>query len=117
MRCGFCNLFALAGADDALIDAYLTALERQAQCLEEATAPDRAISRLAIGGGTPTVLAPSQLQRLFDLAGHYFEARPSQIPTSVETSPKTCTRERLQVLRERGVQRVSIGVQSFIEEE
>jgi oxygen-independent coproporphyrinogen-3 oxidase len=41
----------------------------------------------------------------------------ARIPISVETSPLTARRDRLQVLRERGVKRVSIGVQSFVEAE
>jgi oxygen-independent coproporphyrinogen-3 oxidase len=116
MRCGFCNLFARAGAGDDFVDAYLRALERQATAMADATSPAR-MARIAIGGGTPTFLPPSGLDRLFDIAERHFDARSSRIPTSVETSPKTATPERLQILRERGVQRVSIGVQSFVEEE
>ncbi|HEV3119376.1 MAG TPA: STM4012 family radical SAM protein, partial [Gemmataceae bacterium] len=116
MRCGFCNLFARTAADEDLVDAYLAALERQARALADATAPCT-IARIAVGGGTPTFLLPSQLDRLFDLADRLFGARPSAIPCSVETSPKTATSERLAVLRRRGVERVSIGVQSFLEQE
>jgi oxygen-independent coproporphyrinogen-3 oxidase len=117
MRCGFCNLFARAGADQVLVDDYLDALERQAKVMAAVTAPGRAIARLAIGGGTPTFLSASQLERLFRMADRYFDARPSTVPTSVETSPKTATRERLEVLRLVGVERISIGVQSFVDEE
>jgi oxygen-independent coproporphyrinogen-3 oxidase len=117
MRCGFCNLFARSGADEALVDAYLAALEKQARVLAEATAGARRIARLAVGGGTPTFLSPDQLERLFDLAERWFGATPVQVPTSVETSPKTATEPRLQYLRRRRVQRVSIGVQSFVERE
>jgi oxygen-independent coproporphyrinogen-3 oxidase len=116
MRCGFCNLFARASADDDIVDAYLGALQRQAKVMADATAP-LSVARFAIGGGTPTFLSPSQLDRLFNIADRCLDAQPSRIPTSVETSPKTATSERLQVLRRRGVQRVSIGVQSFVEEE
>jgi oxygen-independent coproporphyrinogen III oxidase len=117
MRCGFCNLFARAGGDGGYLDAYLEALERQARCVSEATAGARRIVRMAIGGGTPTYLEPRQLGRLFDLAERWFDASPKFVPTSVETSPKTATADRLAVLRERGVERVSIGVQSFLDAE
>jgi oxygen-independent coproporphyrinogen III oxidase len=113
MRCGFCNLFARAGGNDAYLDAYLDALERQAAELAIATEGDRRIVRLAVGGGTPTFLSPRQLERLFDIAEHYFSASCDCIPTSVETSPKTATADRLACLSERGVQRISIGIQSF----
>ena len=117
MRCGFCNLFARAGGDDRAVDAYLDALERQTHVMAAATAGDRLVSRMAVGGGTPTYLTAGQLERLFDLAEQYFAASPQQVPTSVETSPKTALPDRLHVLRRRGVDRVSLGVQSFIDDE
>lgn len=115
VRCGFCNLFARAGGDDAYLDAYLDALERQANVLSEATEGERRIVRFAIGGGTPTFLSPRQLDRLFDIAGKHFACSGRTVPASVETSPKTATADRLAVLAERGVERVSIGIQSFLE--
>jgi hypothetical protein len=117
MRCGFCNLFARAGVDGAFVDVYLAALERQARVLAEATAGSRGIARMAVGGGTPTFLSPAQLERLFEVIQRCFVAHPSGIPTSVEVSPKTATAERLSVLRNHGVERISIGVQSFLDEE
>jgi oxygen-independent coproporphyrinogen III oxidase len=74
-------------------------------------------ARIAIGGGTPTFLAPDQLDALFDILDRTFAARPAQISTSIEASPETVTAEKLAVLRQRGVQRLSIGVQSFVDGE
>ncbi len=67
----------------------------------------------AIGGGTPTYLDARELEWVFDLARRVFDVDPAAVPASVETSPGTATPERLRVLRERGVERISIGVQSF----
>jgi len=115
MRCGFCNLFTTANPDEDMEDAYLAALERQARRVSSALGPV-AFARLAIGGGTPTYLAPRGLHRLFDVAERVMGAARA-IPMSVETSPRTADRERLAVLAARGVDRVSIGVQSFFDEE
>jgi oxygen-independent coproporphyrinogen III oxidase len=117
MRCGFCNLFARAGADHDMLDGYLAALDRQARVLSHATRGKRTISRLAIGGGTPTFLETPQLAKLFHILQTHFDVDPVAIPTSMETSPKTATYDRLAMLRERGVSRISIGVQSFVEAE
>ncbi|MVN86332.1 coproporphyrinogen III oxidase family protein [Deinococcus sp. HMF7620] len=117
MRCGFCNLFTTVGAPPALEDAYLDAVTRQARVVREALGDDAQFSRIALGGGTPTYLSASELERVFDLLAGTFGAQPSALPTSVETSPATATPERLAVLAERGVSRVSIGIQSFIEAE
>jgi coproporphyrinogen III oxidase-like Fe-S oxidoreductase len=73
-----------------------------------------AIARAAIGGGTPTLLDAKQLDRLFSLVEHmgYRGA-----PMSVETSPETALPDRIAVAVERGADRISIGVQSFIDAE
>lgn len=116
MRCGFCNLFTVAHPEQSLEQSYLIALEREARVVAEKLG-QFTIARMAIGGGTPTFLSVSDLQRTFDVALKYFDSSPGDIPTSVETSPHTATPEKIRVLAERGVSRISIGVQSFIESE
>ena len=116
MRCGFCNLFARAGGDAALAERYVAAVEQQAHVLGPLVAPCT-VARIAIGGGTPTHLSAAQLQRLFDVAERCFGAHPMRIPASVETSPKTATADRIACLKGNGVERVSIGVQSFFDDE
>lgn len=111
MRCGFCNLFTQAKPKDQVVEAYLDALERQTVRKRE-TLGDPCFARVAVGGGTPTYLTPPQLERAFDLLARMGADVPN-VPTSVETSPETATAERLTVLVERGVNRISIGVQSF----
>ena len=113
MRCGFCNLFTTLDPHHDLEDAYLDALERQARQTSAALGA-ATFARLAIGGGTPTFLRPDSLHRLFDIAAQQFGADAHAIPVSVETSPATADDERLAVLRQRGTDRVSIGVQSFV---
>lgn len=116
MRCGFCNLFTQANPNDALVPAYLDALHEQAavarDCLGEA-----GFVRLAIGGGTPTYLDERQLDRLFDIVERTLGVATQAISSSVEVSPETVTRKKLDLLRCRGVSRVSIGVQSFVDAE
>jgi oxygen-independent coproporphyrinogen-3 oxidase len=114
MRCGFCNLFTRTGAPEELTSAYLDALDRQATAVLDALdAP--AFATAAFGGGTPTYLTAPELERLCDIAGR-FQGFGS-IPLGVETSPATATTDRLTVLAERGTTRISIGVQSFLDDE
>ena len=68
----------------------------------------------AFGGGTPTYLTASELERLCGIAGRF--SGFGSVPLGVETSPATATTDRLTVLAERGTTRVSIGVQSFLAE-
>jgi oxygen-independent coproporphyrinogen III oxidase len=116
MRCGFCNLFTAANPQAQLTDAYLDAQERQAKRVAGAIGPLR-IARMAVGGGTPTYLDARQLERVMRIGSELYGIAPGSIPVSVETSPRTAEADRLRVLKDFGVSRVSIGVQSFVESE
>lgn len=115
MRCGFCNLFTTPKPKDALVTHYLAALRQQAEVVCDAL-PDAAFTRLAIGGGTPTYLSETEFAELFDIAER-MGAPARTIPTGVEASPDTLTVAKVAVMKAVGVERVSIGVQSFIESE
>ncbi len=114
-RCGFCNLFTLPDKREDVHKRYVDALERQAR--QWAGFASRPFARFAIGGGTPTLLRADQLTRLFDIAENIMGLNPAEASISVETSPETIDAQRLGVLKERGVDRVSMGIQSFIEAE
>jgi oxygen-independent coproporphyrinogen-3 oxidase len=116
MRCGFCNLFTQAQPKQGLTGRYLAVLRRQAERVREALGVAE-FARLAIGGGTPTFLDVDELCDLFDIAENVMDVPPGSVPASVETSPATAEPEKLGLLRAHGVNRVSIGVQSFIEAE
>src|SRR6185437_8359341 len=73
------------------------------------------IARAAIGGGTPTLLDAAQLARVVELMRTLGYRRG--VPMSVETSPETALPDRLQVVVDGGADRISIGVQSFVEGE
>ena len=119
MRCGFCNLFTTPNPPEETEALYLAALERQAQQVRAALGGDVRFARMALGGGTPTYLSSAGLMRVFDLAERLFGTDLARIPISVETSPRTATEApgKLSLLRDRGVDRISIGVQSFVEAE
>lgn len=116
MRCGFCNLFAQASDDEDVHKSYLVTLRRQAAVVRGEIGPAR-FARVAIGGGTPTLLSVAGLASLLDLVEQGFGASLSEVPASVETSPLTATAEHVSLLASRHVERVSIGVQSFFEDE
>ncbi|GGZ65200.1 STM4012 family radical SAM protein [Streptomyces subrutilus] len=120
MRCGFCNLFTRTGAPEDVTREFLRTLERQARvtrrALEAKGEPIR-FPLAAFGGGTPTYLTAAELTRLCDICEDVMGADLHAASWSVETSPATATADRIAVLAERGATRLSIGVQSFIDEE
>ncbi len=112
-KCGYCNLFSVEGQPASSVDAYLDAVERQSrQYAEVLEAHAPVFSELVIGGGTPLYLTPAQTERMFDIVFRYF--RFSEHPEIiVETAPNQTTDEKLRLLRQAGVTRVSMGIQSF----
>lgn len=116
MRCGFCNLFTTANPKGNVTGEYLDSLQRQAIIMRNILA-DAQFTRIAVGGGTPTFLNLKELEQLFFIIENIMGAVPAQVPFSFEMSPKTVTTEKLQFLSHKGVDRVSIGIQSFLEAE
>jgi oxygen-independent coproporphyrinogen-3 oxidase len=114
-RCGFCNLFTQSNPREGLIERFLQTLELQAKVVADELGETR-FARFALGGGTPTQLEPAGLARVFDLAER-LGVDTVQVPSSIEFSPDTTTEDRVRLLVERGVERASIGVQSFLESE
>ena len=77
---------------------------------------EREVDSIYLGGGTPTVLEAGQLQRVFDAVRAQFDVRPDAEVT-VECAPGTLVPAVLDGLLRCGVNRVSLGVQSFIDGE
>ena len=86
-KCGYCNLFSQQSCDGGRISAYLRTMRRQAEQLSVA-AQDLKFTSFAV-------------------------VRPSEVFTSIETSPEYADKKVLRQLRTRGVERLSMGVQSF----
>ena len=114
-KCGYCNLFSQQCCDAERISLYLHTMRRQAEQLSVA-AQGLKFTSFAVGGGTPLILDEGQLEELFCLA-ELFGVHPSRVFTSVETSPEYTQKSVLWQLRARGVERLSMGVQSFNETE
>jgi oxygen-independent coproporphyrinogen-3 oxidase len=102
-RCGYCDFVTVTdhdGEHGGYVDALLTEL-----ALERALLGDE-VETIFLGGGTPTFTEPAALTRL--LAG-----LPPAAETTVEANPETVTAALAALLREHGVDRVSLGAQSF----
>lgn len=108
-KCTYCDFTAYAGLRHRSRD-YLAALEREATVrLEEI---DRPVATLFFGGGTPSELEPDDLRRCLAFTVRAAPLLPHAV-IELETNPETVEPERLGILRDAGVTRLSIGVQSF----
>ena len=108
-KCGYCDFASLAGSDH-LADRYLAALERE---MAMATGDEPVeVDTIFVGGGTPTRLDAPQLDRLLAAVRTWFPLAPAGEWT-VEANPGTLDAEKADVLASGGVNRVSLGAQSF----
>ena len=105
-RCGYCN-FSVVADRDAWMERYLQAIDLELAALEKP-----AVATLFVGGGTPTHLPAPYLRRLFDIIEERF-AFEEDLEYSVEANPEDISRETLEILVAHGVNRISLGVQSF----
>jgi len=102
-RCGYCDFVTAVGKTaehGPYVDALLAEL-----ALERHLLADR-VETVFLGGGTPTFTEPAALARLL-------AALPAALEFTVEANPETVTPELAALLREHGVDRVSLGAQSF----
>ncbi len=106
-RCGYCNFTVVARRND-LQPAFLQALAAELGRLEM----PRPVETIYIGGGTPTELTPDNLSTMCQLIRHWFPS-PRDAEWSIEANPSGLTREKVALLSEAGVNRISLGVQSF----
>lgn len=106
-QCAYCAFFSMAPARE-LVAAWLAGIRRDLSELPDGFAP----ATVYIGGGTPTALEEEDLARLFELlAGHVELGGAGE--WSCEVNPGTLTPAKAALLRAAGVNRLSIGAQSF----
>jgi len=119
-KCSFCN-FASGVFSRTLFDRYVGQVCAEIEAADHIARElggqlDREADSIYLGGGTPSVLAPDQLQRLFRAVRENFEVeRTAEI--TVECAPGTISGEVIDALLGCGVNRVSLGVQSFVDKE
>lgn len=113
-KCAYCDFNTYAGMEP-LFEPFVQALCQEIDLAAQAHG-ERWIDTVFIGGGTPTVLSPAQLRRILRRLRQAFRLSP-EAEVTVEANPGSGDRERFAALAEEGVNRVSIGSQSFQDEE
>ena len=109
-KCSYCDFVSYCGKEE-YFDSYIDSLLREASEYEGTK-----INTVFIGGGTPTIFGTEQIERLAEGICRIFDISPSA-EYSIEANPKTLTEEKLYGMQKCGINRISIGVQSFCDEE
>jgi oxygen-independent coproporphyrinogen-3 oxidase len=119
-KCSYCNFASDVFSRvvfERYVDRVCSDVENAAQVAGEMGGKmEREVNSIYLGGGTPTVLEAGQLERIFATVRSQFEVK-AEAEITVECAPGTLTPETLESLLRCGVNRVSLGVQSFVDEE
>ncbi|WP_042162800.1 radical SAM family heme chaperone HemW [Paenibacillus gorillae] len=109
-KCHYCDFtsYVLKGQP---VDDYLDALERE-MVMTTAAMPPQMIDTVFVGGGTPTVLTPPQMERFLASVKRHFPLS-EQVEFTMEANPGTTDPDKLAAMFAGGVNRISFGVQSF----
>lgn len=94
------------------VDEYLEAMENEMKWTVEAF-PTNRLDTLFVGGGTPTVLEMKQLDFFLQNIYKHFRFSIHEVEFTFEANPNELSKEKLQLLKEAGVNRLSFGVQTF----
>lgn len=110
-KCPYCDFNSHVrhgGVDEArFLRAYETEIAATA-----ARAPDRMVSTIFFGGGTPSLMQPSSVQRILDCIAEHWSVAPD-VEVTLEANPTSVEAKRFRGFRTAGVNRVSLGVQSL----
>jgi oxygen-independent coproporphyrinogen-3 oxidase len=115
-KCGYCS-FVSRPWDELLADRYWRAVAREMNdCVTARTPLADNVDSLFFGGGTPSVLPAEHIASIMEASRRIFAFLP-QCEISLEANPGTLTKEKLLIYRSIGVNRISLGAQSFSDAE
>src|ERR1700733_1901243 len=120
-KCSYCN-FASDVFSGALFERYVDRVCADIENARQTAAEmggaelEHEVDSIYLGGGTPTLLASPQLQRIFATVRRQFDVS-AQAEVTVECAPGTLDNDMVETLLRCGVNRVSLGVQSFVDQE
>lgn len=110
-KCHYCNFVVTTQSDEQSQKDFLDALTKEA----ERWRPEfegASFDTVYLGGGTPSVLTTDHVRELFHILGKNFEWQ-SDAEITLECNPGDITKERAKIYKRLGVNRISLGVQSF----
>lgn len=113
-KCNYCDFFSASGTEEEQ-EAYVSAMLQEIQSYQELSG-EYEVQTIFLGGGTPSLLTPEQIEQIFNAIYHTFSVNENAEIT-MEMNPGTVDIEKLRAMKAAGVNRLSIGLQSAQNEE
>ncbi|MFZ1978903.1 MAG: radical SAM family heme chaperone HemW, partial [Bacteroidota bacterium] len=123
-KCIYCDFYSLAPAvtsepdqsQDTLIDRFLASLGREIDLQGKKFRSAETYQTVFFGGGTPSLLTPAAIGKILQKLSAKFSIQPNAEIT-LETNPGTVNVQKLKNFRNTGINRLSVGVQSFLNDD
>ena len=109
-KCGYCDFYSIT--NNSLRPSFLPALLKEIKHYNSATFKTVPFDTIYLGGGTPSLLEPDELNQILNILYKRFPiAEDCEI--TIEVNPGTINEEKLTFYKSAGINRLSIGIQSF----
>ena len=113
-KCGYCDFYSIT--DLTFCDSFINALITEIRLIHEQLNPYDTFDTIYFGGGTPSILTVDHIEQILESLRSYFNLKEN-INITLEANPGTLDDNKLNDIQRLGINRLSIGIQSFINEE
>ncbi len=113
-KCIYCDFYSIITSDN--ISSFLQSLKKEIKYYAENYSSNRIITSIFFGGGTPSLMQPEYLEEIISSIAENFTVS-TEAEITMETNPGTVDKDKLRKFRTSGINRISIGVQSFNDDE
>jgi oxygen-independent coproporphyrinogen-3 oxidase len=116
-KCIYCDFYSITPAESgekhgSMVDGFLSALATEIQLRTEDERFHESVETIFFGGGTPSLLQPSEIEKILNLLASRFSIQ-TNAEITLETNPGTVDIQKLKAFRSAGINRISMGIQSF----
>ena len=109
-KCIYCDFYSIITTDN--ISSFLPGLKKEISHYAEKYSKDRELVSIYFGGGTPSLMKPDYIFEIIEKIKKSFVVK-DDAEITLETNPGTVSLEKLKQFRKQGINRISIGIQSF----